>query len=1046
MMTAAASCLRSLSAAQRVFWLVGTVGILIGAAGIRLSVDEGWINFFDNFHWTSATASTAALAWLAWGRALHAQQRDLLFWMALGTTGYACGQLVWDLQVWVGYSAFPAPADGLYLALGPCFVIGCIRMLQRNAKASLRVVPLLDAAIFTSALTALVLVMYLPKRGEMAAEALGTLIAYPAFLFAAVATLLTATLSLRWRVSPGLMLLGTGLLATALIWMRWNFLALDGLTTAGSWFNVSFSVAILAMGFGLTLWDHSIQRSSKWDRWCEGILRQLPMVFVVMAAAAVLLARQWVGLPELIEHIAIGAAGLVVVLAMVRQSTLLREHDELMSTQKALQSSQAALSLEQAHLRTVLNTIPDLVWLKDIDGVYLACNRSFEDFFGADAVDIVGKTDYDFVSKEQADFFRDNDRLALLAEGRRSNEESLTFARGGYRGVFETIKTPMRDAQGRLIGVLGIARDVSERKRSEQHLAIQADLLASLTEGIHLTSVETLTIVYANRQLEQLFGYEPQELLGCHVRVLNDPNDTDVPPMAQRIEEALAANGRWEGDVRNVRKDGSVFWTHAVVSGFQHPEHGKVWISVHEDATARKQAENEVASLAFYDPLTALPNRRLMMDRAQQALAASARSSLTGALLLIDLDNFKVLNDTLGHDVGDQLLQEVGRRLVHHMRDGDTVARLGGDEFVVILSGLEAGGDGLMQTQAVARKIQQTLNVSYELSSRTDDGVVTQHQHQCSPSIGICIFGGQRISVEELLKRADTAMYQAKRAGRNSICFYEPAMQQAIKLRAQTEEEIRHAIQRTEFTLYCQPQIGADGTLLGAEALVRWLHPQRGVVTPADFIPLAEETGQIVQIGNQILRHACEQLVHWQSDPVFARMALSVNVSALQMASSDFEQGVVQVMRETGVNPERLKLELTEGLLLKNADAAIAIMLALRNHGVQFSLDDFGTGYSSLSYLKRLPLEQLKIDRSFVRDLFTDSNDEVIARTVIALGHSLGLHVIAEGVETPEQRDALRSFGCDAYQGYLFGKPMPVAEFEQFVRAWSDAEARETAA
>ncbi|MDT8989362.1 EAL domain-containing protein [Curvibacter sp. APW13] len=1027
-----------LTVPQRVCWFVGVVGVLLGAVGIRAAQDPAWVNFFDNLHWTSATVATAGLAWLAWQRAAAGPHRDLHFWMACGATAYACGQIAWDVQVWIGYVAFPAPADALYLALGPCFVIACVRALRRPGTRGLRVaVPLLDAALFTAALTALVLVVYLPKRGDTEPAALLTLIAYPAVLFAAVATLVTTALTNRWRVSGALLSLFAGLLATALIWMRWNFLALDGLAAAGTWFNVSFSVAILAMAYGLTHWDQSVNRSVRWERFCEGVLRQLPMVFVVMAAVAVLMARHWSGLPEVIERIADISAGLVVMLAMARQSTLLREHDELLATQSALQSSQAALSLEQAQLKSVLNTIPDLVWLKNSEGVYLACNRSFEDFFGADAADIVGKTDYDFVPRELADFFRDNDRLALQEEHGRRNEESLTFARGGYQGIFETIKTPMRDAQGRLIGVLGIARDVSERKRFEKHLAIQADLLAHLTEGIHLATADTLTIVYANRQLEQMFGYAQNELLGQHVSVLNAPDVPDTPASQQRVQEALAHAGRWEGDVRNVRKDGTVFWSHAVVSGFLHPEHGQVWISVHEDATARKLAEEEVASLAFYDPLTGLPNRRLMLDRAQQALAANARSGKSGALLLIDLDNFKVLNDTLGHDVGDQLLKEVGQRLTRHMRDGDTVARLGGDEFVVILSGLESGDDGVMQAQVVARKIQHALNASYELTSRTEEGVVTQHQHQCSPSIGICIFAGPRFGVDELLKRADTAMYQAKRAGRNSICFYEPTMQQAIKLRAQTEEEIRRAIQRQEFVIYCQPQIDSAGALFGAEVLVRWLHPERGLVAPVEFIPVAEETGQIVAIGNLVLRGACEQLARWASDTALSGLALSVNVSALQMAASDFEQGVVSLIRETGVNPERLKLELTEGLLLNNAEAAIAKMAALRGHGVHFSLDDFGTGYSSLSYLKSLPLEQLKIDRSFVRDLLIDPNDEVIAKTVIALGHSLGLQVIAEGVETTEQRDVLRAAGCDAYQGYLFGKPMSVTDFEAFARSWA---------
>ena len=586
------------------------------------------------------------------------------------------------------------------------------------------------------------------------------------------------------------------------------------------------------------------------------------------------------------------------------------------------------------------------------------------------------------------------------------------------------------------MGVQAIARDNSKRKRAEDPLAIQPRVLHGLTEGIHLIKADSLTIVYNNPQLEALFGYAPGELIGQHVSVLDDPADDNREQVARSIIAAQELSGRWEGDVRNIRKDGRVFWSHVVVSAFAHPEHGKVWISVHEDATARKLAEEEVKNLAFYDPLTQLPNRRLMMDRTHQALAASARTGKPGALLLIDLDNFKVVNDTLGHDVGDQLLIGVGHRLVGCVREGDTVARLGGDEFVVILGGLDADDEGPVQAEVVARKIQSALNVPHELSSVGDDGVGRRHQHQCSPSIGICMLDSHRLSVDELLKRADTAMYQAKRAGRNAICFYDPVMQQAIESRATLEEEIRNAVFNEQFLLYFQPQVDGTGALMGAEVLVRWQHPQRGMISPAVFVPLAEETGLILPIGHQVLLGACRQLAQWQADPLFSSLILSVNVSARQMSVPNFEQEVVALIEAVGIAPERLKLELTEGLLLTNTEDVIAKMQALRSHGVHFSLDDFGTGYSSLSYLKRLPLDQLKIDQSFVRDLLTDANDEAIARTVIALGHSLGLHVIAEGVESEDQRGALRDFGCDSYQGYLFGRPMPVSQFETLVRGW----------
>ncbi|MBK6637030.1 MAG: EAL domain-containing protein [Rhodocyclaceae bacterium] len=1028
--------LTAVSPAARIAWLAGVAGLLIGAVGARLSTEAGTVNFFDNLHWTATTVSTAALGWLAWRRALEPGQRDLLFWMALGVTGYALGQVVWDVQVALDYLPFPAPADALYLTLGPCVAVGLVRALRHMEQEARRQAALLDSAIMVVAGLALTLVLYLPKRGATEPLALLTLIAYPMLMLVAVATMAAAILSLRWRITLPLVMLFSGLASYTVVWMRWNFLALDGQTVPGSWLNISFSVGILMIGFGLTHWDQSISTSPRWTRFSEGVLRQLPFVVVAVSALAVVLAHQWQGLPPVVVYVADIGAACVVVLAMMRQGTLLREHDELLAIQAALQSSQQALLKEGTQLKAVLTSLPDLVWLKDPDGIYLGCNSAFENLFGADEHEIVGKTDYDFVDKTLADFFRSNDKLALQEGGLRRNEERLRFARGGYCGIFETIKTPMRDAEGALVGVLGIARDITVRKHAEEQQAIQAGILASLTEGIHLARADTLAIVYANPQLEELFGYAPGELLGRHVSVLNDPADDGAEETVRRILAALEMSGSWEGDVRNMRKDGTPFWSHAAISMFDHPDHGKVWISVHEDATARKHAEEEVKTLAFYDPLTRLPNRRLMMDRTHQALAASARTGRAGALLLIDLDNFKVLNDTLGHDVGDQLLVSVAHRLSGCVREGDTVARLGGDEFVVILSGLDAGDDGPIQAEVVAGKIQGALNVPHDLASVDEHGVQHHHQHQCSPSIGVCMLDSQRLSVDELLKRADTAMYQAKRSGRNAICFYDPTMQVAIETRTKLEEEIRTAVFKEQFLLYFQPQVDGAGALMGAEVLVRWQHPERGMISPAVFVPLAEETGLILPVGHLVMLGACRQLARWADDPRFARLVLSVNVSARQMSVPTFEQEVMALIEGAGIPPERLKLELTEGLLLTHTEDVIAKMEALRRRGVHFSLDDFGTGYSSLSYLKRLPLDQLKIDQSFVRDLLTDANDEAIAKTVIALGHSLGLHVIAEGVETEDQRVALRAFGCDAYQGYLFGRPMPVAEFEQLVRDW----------
>ncbi len=410
-------------------------------------------------------------------------------------------------------------------------------------------------------------------------------------------------------------------------------------------------------------------------------------------------------------------------------------------------------------------------------------------------------------------------------------------------------------------------------------------------------------------------------------------------------------------------------------------------------------------------------------------MAAGARSGLKGALLFVDLDHFKTVNDTLGHVTGDLLLEQVAQRLCACVRDGDTVARLGGDEFVVMLGDLsENEVDAANQAEMVGGKILDSLNQSYQLG---------RHLHHSTPSIGVTLFGGERQeSLEEPLKRADLAMYQAKAAGRNNLRFFDPRMQAVVMARATLELELREALAQQQFVLHYQAQVaGQTADVTGVEALVRWVHPQRGLVSPVEFISLAEETGAILPLGQMVLDIACAQLASWSRRPDLAQLTIAVNVSARQFHQDDFVQRVLCSLQQTGANPQRLKLELTESVLVENVEQTCAKMNALKALGVGFSLDDFGTGYSSLSYLKRLPLDQLKIDQSFVRDILTEGNDAAIARMVIVLAESLGLAVIAEGVETAAQRDFLASQGCHAYQGFLFARPLPVAEFERYLKA-----------
>ncbi|KRB93151.1 hypothetical protein ASE07_14200 [Noviherbaspirillum sp. Root189] len=444
------------------------------------------------------------------------------------------------------------------------------------------------------------------------------------------------------------------------------------------------------------------------------------------------------------------------------------------------------------------------------------------------------------------------------------------------------------------------------------------------------------------------------------------------------------------------------------------------------DITERKNAESEILRLAFYDQLTGLPNRQLLRDRLQHAMLKSKRTHRTGAVMFVDLDNFKLLNDTQGHQKGDMLLQESARRLTACVREIDTVARLGGDEFVVLLE--ELSGDGIeaaTQAESIGEKILAALGQPCEVGG---------FQHTSTASIGITLLDSQVSSIDELLKRADLAMYRAKAAGRNAARFYDPAMQDAVSMKMALEIGLRESIQNNMFVLHYQPQLNNQGQAIGAEALLRWTHPAYKNVPPNVFIPIAEDCGLILQLGRWVLEAACSQLVKWAQAPHTAQLTLAVNVSARQFHQPEFVSDVLDIVRRSGANPEMLKLELTETVLVKDIEDAVTKISALKEHGIRFSLDDFGTGYSSLSYLRYLPLEQLKLDRSFIGRIPDNATDAAIVQAIITMGHNLGLTIVAEGVETEPQLEFLSRNGCNAYQGFLFSKPVVIDEFMMYIQ------------
>jgi diguanylate cyclase (GGDEF)-like protein/PAS domain S-box-containing protein len=559
-----------------------------------------------------------------------------------------------------------------------------------------------------------------------------------------------------------------------------------------------------------------------------------------------------------------------------------------------------------------------------------------------------------------------------------------------------------------------------KRREADVRQRIAATAFES-QEGMFVTDASH-RILQVNRAFTQMTGYCAAEVVGQTPHVLASGRHS--ADFYAGMHDALVSEGKWQGEIWNRRKDGAVFPEWLTITGVKD-DTGNIthFVATLTDITQRKATEEEIKRLAFYDPLTQLPNRRLLTDRLEQALISCTRTKQHGALMFLDLDKFKTLNDTLGHAMGDLLLQSVSERLTQAVRECDTVARLGGDEFVVLLENLSTDDIAAAnEVEAVGNKILRALSAPHNLAG---------NPYRSTSSMGITVFKDQSLPLDELMKHADMAMYQAKEAGRNTLRFYDPHMQTNVMVRAQSEAELRQAIDGLQFVLHFQPQLDAGLRVTGAEVLLRWQHPVRGLVSPAEFIPLAEDTGLILPLGAWVLEATCQQLVRWAASPTYEHLVLSVNVSARQFNQPDFATSVLDVLQRTGAPANRLKLELTESLLVNDMAGVVAKMNHLKAQGISFSLDDFGTGYSSLSYLKQLPLDQLKIDQSFVRDVLTDPNDASIARMVIALGRSMGLEVIAEGVETQAQHDFLLAEGCHAFQGYLFGRPMPCDAFEQ---------------
>lgn len=734
------------------------------------------------------------------------------------------------------------------------------------------------------------------------------------------------------------------------------------------------------------------------------------------------------GLPALVAAAGVLVTSLLTALVMMMGLRRAQAVDNA-----ALAAS--ALEVSEERFRTLFSQAAvGVVQIDSRTGEIARANKKFSEMLGYTEAELENMCLQDCAHPDDAAASMQELRRMAAGEIAEMRMEMRYLHRDGHVVWVDLTAAPITLSSGETHHNVAVILDITQRKNMEEALRTNEEGLRSILNRlpIGIALIKDGVFDFSNERYAQICGYDTQEISSLDAwwaTLVVDPQERELyrTRWVDACNEARESGGYIRAQECTITRKGG------------HPRSlemagvvlGENYLITLVDISQRKAVEERARYLAYYDPLTQLPNRRLLLDRLQQALAMSARHQSYGAVLMLDLDNFKSLNETQGHDMGDRLLGVVAQRLRSCVHVDDTVARHGGDEFVVVLRSMgESEQAAAAGAEEVAQKILNVMREPFELNGEL---------HHTTLSIGITLFHGQRESADELLKRGDLAMYRAKAEGRNALRFFDPEMQAVVEARVALEADMRAGIAQGQFELAYQPQM-ALGSIVGAEVLMRWLHPEKGPISPVQFIPLAEESGLIHRLGEWVLRTACERLAAWAADPVLSELTLSVNVSAQQFHQAGFVPQVLAALASTGADARRLRLELTESLLLEDIDDTVKKMVRLKSYGVGFSLDDFGTGYSSLSYLKRLPLDELKIDQGFVRDVLTDPNDAAIARTIVALGTSLGLQVTAEGVETEAQRQFLERNHCYAWQGYLLSPPLPLKEFEALVMGRASAD------
>jgi len=993
------------------------VTAFIAVSRIPVLVDQHeLIVWLTDLAWTVA-ALAAGLKCFSAAASLAGYQRQVWRLFGMGCFSWFAGMLVWDYKELIAgaLTPFPAISDIGFMAFAPFFMAGFVMLRSHVTGGSFTLIQIAKIGILICSIIIAHLVVLLEPVRHLSESTLYVFVAL-AYPVVYMSTLVFA-IATMWRYfeqgfPPGILLLVIGFATHAIVDSFYAYELLGRQYEVGHYLDI-----IWLVGFAFIYLGAARRQSSNREESVDilghpvgkffGADSLLPVITIFFVMLVAFFYQENLT-PETLTALFPTAFLMVVFIG-------LNEY----ASQRMRVEMRERLVASEAQLVSVLDTVPYGVQEIDIHGYISYSNPAHDKMFGYRRGSLLNRCIFELfadpkVGEETLKHIRD-----LVEE---QSEPTSFYARmrknDGSMILMQIDWDYKHDPAGNIVGFISVMTDITEKRRLDNQLRQAAAVFENTSEAVVITDINA-NITAVNKAFCEIMGYTEAEVLGKKPSLWR--SERHDSSFYQQMWTSVNMLGSWRGEVWDRRKNGEIFPTWQSISAVRNDaDEITNYVSVFTDISSLKQTQEQLNYLAYHDPLTDMPNRLLFNDRLSHAMERAERSESQIALLFVDLDNFKNVNDSLGHLVGDELLVKAASRLRKLLRKEDTVARLGGDEFIIIMEHVPH----IQDTAFLAQNLIEHFHEPF---------IIHGHELHVTLSIGISVYPRDGEDVQTLVKNADAALYRAKAEGRNDFYYYTEELTSSVFERLQIESALRNAVKNDELVLHYQPQFSlATGKIIGVEALLRWNHPELGLLPPARFIDLAEDTGLIVRMGEWVLSTACREMRSWLSQGYdFGRVA--VNVSGLQFQRGDFQQMVNDVLLNTRLDPERLELEITENFIMHKTEKAIAILDNLKSIGIQIAIDDFGTGYSSLSYLKRLPIDKLKIDRSFVRDIPHDANDEAIACAIIAMGRALELKVIAEGVEVQEQKDFLLSQGCDEAQGYLYSKPLPANELLDFV-------------